>query len=208
MRILVTGFEPFGGEKLNASWEAVSALPERLGSMEILRLRLPVTFEGCLTPVISAIRSMHPDAVLCVGQAEGRSAITPERVAINLDDARIPDNAGCQPADRPIRAGGPAAYFATLPVRRMADSIRDAGIPAVVSYTAGTFVCNHLMYGLLDFCAKECPEVRAGFIHVPCLHEQVSDKQNTPSLSREDILRGVITAVEASASGHIEEHEA
>ena len=197
MRIMVTGFEPFGGDTINASWESVSALPDRIGDTEILRLRLPVTFEGCLPPVIAAIRAEHPDAVLCVGQAEGRSAITPERIAINLDDARIPDNAGCQPVDQPIRANGPAAYFATLLVKRMAQAILDAGIPASVSYTAGTFVCNHLMYGILDFCAREYPTIRAGFMHVPCQPEQTVNKENTPSMSKEDILQGVMAAISA-----------
>ena len=197
MRILVTGFEPFGGGIINASWEAVSALPDYIGDTEIIRLQLPVTFDGCLPPVISKICAEHPDAILCIGQAEGRGAITPERVAINLDDARIPDNSGYQPVDRLIRPDGPTAYFATLPVKHMVRAIRDAGIPASVSNTAGTFVCNHLMYGLLDFCAASYPAVRVGFMHVPCQHEQADDKQNTPSLSREDILRGVIAAISA-----------
>ena len=197
MKILVTGFEPFGGDALNASWEAVSALPDRIGGADILRLRLPVTFSGCLDPVTAAIRDQHPDAVLCVGQAEGRGALTPERIAINLDDARIPDNAGCQPMDQPIRSDGPAAYFSTLPIKKITQAIHAAGLPAAVSYTAGTFVCNHLMYGLLDFCAASCPGLRAGFMHVPCLTEQAAGKQNPPGMSREDILRGLTAAISA-----------
>lgn len=214
MRILVTGFEPFGGETVNPSWEAAARLPDRLGSAEIVRLRVPVTFEGCLPPVIRAIEHEKPDAVLCLGQAGGRSGLTPERIAVNLDDAGMPDNAGFRPADRPVRADGPAAYFSTLPVKAIAESIRQAGVPASVSNTAGTFVCNHLMYGVLDYCAENCPELRAGFMHIPYQHEQAVGKQNAPSLSGEDILRGVMVAVKVieqqilSASGHIEEDKA
>ena len=197
MRILVTGFEPFGGETINPSWEAACVLPDHIGGAEIVRLRIPVTFSGCLPPVLDAIRKLSPDTVLCLGQAGGRPGLTPERVAINLDDARIPDNAGCQPVDRPIRTDGPAAYFATLPVKRMTEAINEAGIPAFLSNTAGTYVCNHLMYGVLDYCAGNCPGIRAGFMHLPYSHEQAAGKQNTPSLSKEDILRGVIAAIEA-----------
>ncbi len=197
MKILVSGFESFGDEDINASWEAVRALPEQIGDAEIIRLQLPVTFEGCLPPVIAAIREECPDAVLCIGQAEGRRTITPERVAINLDDARIPDNVGFQPVDRPIRMDGPAAYFATLPVRHMAAAIIEAGVPSSLSCSAGTYVCNHLMYGLLDYCARNYPAIRAGFMHVPCQPEQTAGTENTPSMSREDILRGVIAAIRA-----------
>ena len=122
MKILVTGFEPFGGETVNPAWEAVCAFPDEIGGAQILRLRLPVTFDGCLPPLIEAVQRERPDAVLCVGQAGGRAAITPERVAINLDDARIPDNAGQQPTDQPIEPDGPAAFFTTLPVKAMVPS--------------------------------------------------------------------------------------
>ena len=197
MTILVTGFEPFSGETVNPAWEAVSALPDRIGGADILKLRLPVAFAGCLPPVAAAIRDRRPDAVLSVGQAGGRSGLTPEWVAINLDEARLPDNDGAQPRDQLIRADGPAAYFSTLPVRQMADRIRESGIPAVISYSAGTYVCNHLMYGVLDLCAREFPGIRAGFMHVPYCHEQVLNKQNTPGLSREDILRGLKASIDA-----------
>ena len=201
MKILVTGFEPFGGETVNPAWEAVCAFPDEIGGAQILRLRLPVTFDGCLPPLIEAVQRERPDAVLCVGQAGGRAAITPERVAINLDDAHIPDNSGQQPTDQAIEPDGSAAFFATLPVKAMAQSIRDAGVPASLSYTAGTFVCNHLMYGLLSWCAREAPRIRAGFMHVPYQHEQTVGKQNAPSLSGEDILKGVTAAVSAIAQG-------
>ena len=196
MKILVTGFEPFGNETINPSWEAVRSLPDLRGA-ELCRLQLPVAFDGCMAPVEESIRQWHPDAILCVGQAGGRFGLTLERTAINLNDARIPDNTGYQPVDQPIRPDGPAAYFATLPVKLMAESIRNAGIPATVSFSAGTFVCNRLMYGVLDLCARSYPGIRAGFMHVPYQHEQVLLKQNTPSLSKEDILRGVTAALEA-----------
>ena len=197
MKILVTGFEPFGGETINPAWEAVQALPDRISGAEILRLRLPVTFAGCLDPVTDSMLRHRPQAVLCIGQAGGRAAITPERIAVNLDDTRIPDNAGEQPVDRPIAADGPAAYFSTLPVKRMAEAVRAAGVPAAVSYTAGTFVCNHLMYALLHWCGRHAPDTRAGFMHVPYQLEQTAGRPGVPGLSRGDILHGTEAAVRA-----------
>ena len=139
-----------------------------------------------------------PDVVICVGQAGGRTAITPEKVAINLMDGRIPDNAGYQPVDVPIRADGPAAYFATLPVKAMVQRMQDAGIPAAVSYTAGTYVCNSLMYTLLFLIDRKFPSVRGGFIHVPYAMEQAVNKPlGTPSMDLRQISRGLEKAVEA-----------
>ena len=169
MKILVTGFEPFGGETVNPAWEAVRALPNEIGGAQIVRLRLPVTFDGCLPPLIDMIKREQPDAVLCIGQAGGRAAITPERVAINLDDARIPDNDGFQPVDAPVVPGGPAAYFSTLPIRAMAEAMRAAGADAQISNTAGTYVCNSLMYAVLHGMHTRRPGLPCGFIHLPYL---------------------------------------
>ena len=152
---------------------------------------------AALAPVAEAIEREAPDAVLCLGQAGGRAAITPERVAINVDDARIPDNAGEQPVDRPTVPGGPAAYFATLPVKAMAEAIRAAGVAAEVSNTAGTFVCNHLMYAVLHLLAERYPGVRAGFMHVPFVPEQTGDKPGQPSMPLADMVRGLTAAVGA-----------
>lgn len=197
MKLLLTAFEPFGGESMNPALEAMKRLPDRVGEIGIVKVKVPVTFAGCLAPVAEAVGREAPDAVLCLGQAGGRSAITPERVAVNLDDARMPDNAGDAPVDRPVAPEGPAAYFATLPVKAMAAAIRDAGVEAAVSYTAGTFVCNHLMYALLHLLAERYPGVRAGFMHVPYAPEQVRDKPGTPSMPLEDMVRGLTAAVEA-----------
>ena len=197
MKLLLTAFEPFGGEAVNPAEEAMGRMPDRVGDVEIVKLAVPVTFAGCLAPVAEAIEREAPDAVLCLGQAGGRAAITPERVAVNVDDARIPDNAGEQPVDRPAVPGGPAAYFATLPVKAMAEAIRAAGVAAEVSNTAGTFVCNHLMYAVLHLLAERYPGVRAGFMHVPFVPEQTGDKPGQPSMPLADMVRGLTAAVGA-----------
>ncbi len=197
MKLLLTAFEPFGGEAVNPAEEAMGRMPDRVGDVEIVKLAVPVTFAGCLAPVAEAIEREAPDAVLCLGQAGGRAAITPERVAVNVDDARIPDNAGEQPVDRPAVPGGPAAYFATLPVKAMAEAIRAAGVAAEVSNTAGTFVCNHLMYAVLHLLAERYPGVWAGFMHVPFVPEQTGDKPGQPSMPLADMVRGLTAAVGA-----------
>ena len=147
MKILITAFEPFGGETINPALEAVSRLPERIGDAGIVTLRLPVVFGESAEALREAVRRERPEAVICVGQAGGRAGISIERVAINVEDARIPDNAGDQPRDRTIVPDGPAAYFSTLPIREMEKAVRDAGIPAAVSNSAGTYVCNSIKIG-------------------------------------------------------------
>ena len=201
MKLLVTGFDPFGGEAVNPAYEALQLLPDRIAGMEIVRLEVPTVFGAAGETLTAAIRTHRPDAVLCVGQAGGRAAITPEQVAINLMDGRIPDNAGYQPAGEPVLPGGPDAYFSTLPVRAMAERIRAAGIPAAVSYTAGTYVCNYLMYTLLHLAATEFPGLRGGFIHVPYAMEQAVGKPSgTPSMDLRQIARGLSCAIEAIAA--------
>lgn len=198
MKILLTGFDPFGGERVNPAFEAVKLLPDTIAGAQIVKREVPTQFVRAGEVLEAAMTAHRPDVVICVGQAGGRAAITPEKVAINLMDGRIPDNAGYQPVDVPIRADGPAAYFATLPIKAMVQRMRDAGIPAAVSYTAGTYVCNSLMYTLLSLIDRKFPGVRGGFIHVPYAMEQAVGKPlGTPSMDLHQIARGLEIAVEA-----------
>ncbi|MEV6829007.1 pyroglutamyl-peptidase I [Amycolatopsis sp. NPDC051102] len=180
-RVLMTGFAPFGGEPVNPSWQAVSLVSAHRD--DVVAVELPCEFAASLPALRRALDEHRPSLVVCAGQAGGRSEVTPERVAINLVDARIPDNAGAQPIDVPVVPDGPAAYFTTLPVKACVAAIRAAGVPASVSHTAGTYVCNQVFYGLMHLLATEFPGVRGGFVHVPFSPEQVaaSGKQ-APSL--------------------------
>lgn len=198
MSILVTAFDPFGGEKINPALEAVKALPSTIAGTNVITVEVPTVFGKAIEAATTAIDEHQPSAVLCVGQAGGRFDITPERVAINLDDARIADNDGNQPIDKPIVEGAPPAYFATLPIKAMTAAIRDAGVPASVSNTAGTFVCNHIMFGVLHHLATVGPKgARGGFVHVPFIPEQTVSKPGQPSLSTETITKGLTAAIEA-----------
>ena len=168
--LLITGFMPFGGDPVNPSWEAVKALPDRIGGFSLHKLLLPVEF-GCAADLAYAeAQAIRASAVLCVGLAAGRTAVTPEAIGINIRDARIPDNAGVAPKGEPIEPDAPAAYFSTLPVRGMVEAIRSCGVPSALSYTAGTYVCNDLLYTLLHRFANI--GTRAAFIHVPAISEQ------------------------------------
>ena len=190
-KLLITGFEPFGGEKINPSWETVARLPGEIGGYALTRLRIPVVFGKAAEQVIAAAEKLHPDVILCVGQAGGRDAITPEFVGINLRHAAIPDNAGNQPKDEPIIPGGDCAYFSTLPVRRMAEAVSAAGIRAKVSYSAGTYVCNDLLYTLLSHFRESA--VRVGFVHIP-----YSAAQNkAPAMEPGHMIRGLAAAIAA-----------
>lgn len=199
--ILVSGFQPFGGQEVNPALEAVRALPEQIGGARIERVEVPVTYRQAFEPVCAAIEEVEPQAVVCVGQAAGRSCVTVERVAINVDDCEQPDNAGTIRCDVPIDEAGPAAYFATLPVRDMVRAIEAAGLPAAVSDSAGTYVCNHLMYLVLDHAARKRPGMLGGFVHVPLLHEQVirGEMRGKPSMSKADIVASLTAALEALA---------
>ena len=200
MKILLTAFEPFGGEKVNPALESVARVSDRIGDAQIVKLTVPTVFYKSIDVVASAIEAERPDAVLCIGQAGMRSELTPERVAINVDDARIPDNEGNQPIDRPIFSDGAPAYFSTLPIKAMVKYIREAGIPASVSNTAGTFVCNHLMYGVLYTLSKNYPDVRGGFMHVPFSTEQAAAKSGgIPSMSIKNMVTGIEAAIRAIA---------
>lgn len=194
-KVLITGFEPFGGERLNPSWEVVKQLNDlELVGTRIVARQLPCVFGAALEALNAAIDEVQPLMVLAVGQAGGRTDITIERVAINVDDARIPDNQGQQPVDEPIVAGGPAAYFSTLPIKAMVSSMREAGIPASVSQTAGTYVCNHVMYGLLHRLSGQ-REVKGGFIHIPYLPEQAAAQPGAPSMAASTVLFALELAV-------------
>ncbi len=198
MRILVTGFDPFGGEKVNPAFEAVKLLPGKIAGAEIVKLEIPTVFGKCDKVVAEALRARRPDVVLSIGQAGGRFDMTVERVAVNIADGRIPDNEGNQPIDQVIRPEGENAYFATIPVKAMVERIRSRGIPASVSYTAGSYVCNYIMYCVLHLAATEFPGLRAGFIHVPYLPAQAIGKPSpVPTMSVENIAQAIEAAIEA-----------
>jgi len=191
--VLLTGFDPFGGATLNPSWLAVQALHgRRLLGHTLMAARLPTVFGDSLRTLQALLAQHRPALVVCVGQAGGRSALSLERIAINVDDAPIADNAGAQPIDTPVAPGAPAAYFSTLPIKAMRAALRREGLPAEVSQTAGTFVCNHVFYGLMHALATQ-PELRhtrGGFVHVPWLPEQ-----GTPSMALDDVVRGLRVAL-------------
>ncbi|ASJ06232.1 pyroglutamyl-peptidase I [Thermococcus pacificus] len=197
MKVLVTGFEPFGGESINPSWEAVKALPDEINGAELVKHRLPVTFGGVREILPRLIVKERPDVVVLTGQAGGRPNITVERVAINVMDSKMPDNEGFAPEDEPVFEGAPAAYFATIPIKAIVKALREEKIPASVSNTAGTYVCNTAMFTALHTIAVAGMETRAGFIHVPFSHEQALDKPR-PSMAQETINRAIKRAVEVS----------
>lgn len=200
MQILVTGFEPFGGEATNPSMELVKALEPQIGAAHIHTAILPVTASGGLQAALRAIEEIGPDAVVCVGQAGGRCAVTVERVAVNVDDFSIPDNEGQQPRNLPIVEGGPDAYLSTLPIEKMVEAMRGAGVPAAVSNSAGTYVCNHVMYGVAHYLAQHRPGAVSGFIHIPYLPQQVLDKPDKASMGLELALRGLTAGLEVLAA--------
>jgi pyroglutamyl-peptidase len=200
MKIMVTGFDPFEDEPINPAWEAVRRLPDEVDGAEIVKVQIPTSFGRSAEVVREAILVHDPDVVVSVGQAGGRFSVMPERVAINIDDGRIPDNDGNQPIDETIRPDGPPAYFSTLPVKAMVTAMKSAGVPAAVSNTAGTYVCNHIFYSVRYLVDREFPGKRSGFIHVPYLPAQVVDKPGLPSLSLADI----VTALTAGLSAIVE----
>lgn len=195
MKILLTGFDPFGGEKVNPAFEIIQRVKEDLEGNQIIKLEIPTVFKKSIEVLKKGIEEIKPDYVLCIGQAGGRTALTVERVAINIDVARIPDNEGNQPLGTSIFSDGETAYFSTLPINAMVKAIQYLGVPATVSNTAGTFVCNHLMYGALYLAKKEFKEIKCGFIHVPFLPIQVIDKPNMASMSVDDMVRGIEASI-------------
>ncbi|VTU40384.1 Pyrrolidone-carboxylate peptidase [Variovorax sp. PBS-H4] len=196
--VLLTGFEPFDQDALNPSWEAVRALQGwRCAGATVQARRISCVFGVALQELDAAIGELQPQLVIGVGQAGGRAEITPERVAINVDDGRICDNAGCQPIDMPVVAGAPAAYFSTLPIKAMVRDLRAAGIPAAVSNSAGTFVCNHLFFGLMHRLSTRplATGVRGGFIHIPYLPEQAARFPGAPSMALDTVIAALRIAV-------------
>jgi len=191
MKVLITGFEPFDGEKINPAWEAVKLLPTQIGNAEIIKLEIPTVFKKSSDKLIENIKSLSPDVVICVGQAGGRYEFCLERVAINIDDGRIPDNSGYQPQEEPIDPNGPTAYFSTLPIKNIVKNLKKSMIPSVVSNTAGTYVCNHIMYSLLHYISQNNLKIKGGFIHVPYVPEQVLDKKNAPYMELNTIARAL-----------------
>ena len=200
MKALVTGFEPFGADAVNPSRKAVLRLPARLGDLAIETRVLPTVFGRAIAALDDALVTVWPDIVLCVGLAGGRAELSLERVAVNVDDARIPDNDGQQPFGRPVVAGGPAAYFATLPIKAAAGALREAGLPAVVSNTAGTFVCNHVFYGLMHLVVTRHLPVRGGFLHVPYLPSQAACLSGAPSMALDQIVQGIEIVLRVAAA--------
>ena len=197
MKILVTGFDPFGTDSINPSIEAVKKLPDTIDGAKIIKREIPTVFHKSADVVREAILAEKPDYILNIGQAGGRTDLTPERIAINLDDARIEDNEGQQPIDQPIKNDGDAAYFSQLPIKGMVDYMKKEGLPASVSNSAGTFVCNHIMYQTLYLTANEFPEIKAGFMHIPFMTEQVVDRAEKPSLSLDNIIKGIEASIKA-----------
>lgn len=201
MKILVTGFDPFGGEKINPALETIKRLPDTILGAQIIKLEIPTVIGKSLAKITEAVEKENPDVVLSIGQAGGRSEITVERVGINIDDCRIPDNEGNQPIDEPVVKGGPAAYFVTIPIKAIVENIKAYKIPASISNTAGTFICNHVCYGVAHLAAQRTAAekpMKSGFIHIPFLPEQVIGKPAlTPSMSLETIVSGITHALEA-----------
>lgn len=197
MKILVTAFDPFGGESINPALKVIQQLPSQIKGAAITRLEVPTVFRKSAQILEAAVRDRQPDVVLCIGQAGGRAGLTPERIAINQDDARIPDNEGQQPIDVPIQEKGQSAYFSTLPIKAMVEAIQAIGLPASVSNTAGTFVCNHLFYQTLYLADTAFPEMKVGFLHIPYLPEQVVNKPHHPSMNAGDMVKGIVAAIEA-----------
>lgn len=190
-KLLITGFDPFGGENINPSWEAVKLLPDIVGDYVLTKIQIPTVFDKAVKVVLQEAEKIIPNAIICVGQAGGRNAITPEVVGINLKEANIPDNEGNMPINECIKNGGDVAYFSSLPVRKIVQKVKEAGIPCALSYSAGAFVCNNVLYSLLD--NYRDTNVQVGFIHVPFLPEQA--KENQPSLPLQKIAEGLKIAI-------------
>lgn len=203
MKILVTGFDPFGGEQVNPAFEAVKLLPDTIAGAEIIKLEIPTVFSKSGQVVEEGIKKYSPDVVINVGQAGGRSCVAVEQVAINLAEARIPDNNGEQPINEPIKSDGETAYFTNLPIKAMVQNVREHGFPCHISYSAGTYVCNCVMYQVLYMIHEKYPNIRGGFIHVPFSAEQVVNKANgTPWMSITDIEKCLEYAIEAVVKNH------
>ena len=204
-KILITGFEPFGGEKINPAFEAVKRLPDEIAGAKIIKKEIPTVFKKGADSVIDSIEQYQPDYVLCIGQAGERSQITPEWVGINFQNARIADNEGNMPMQKRIVEEGPEAYFTMLPVFRMVERMKENSIPANVSYSAGTYVCNDVMYSTIHACKIKYQSTKAGFMHVPFATEQtVNHPAGTPGMNLSDIVRAIQISIEAILEGDVD----
>lgn len=200
MKVLITGFEPFGGEVINPALEAVMNVKNKLEHIEVIKASLPVVFHQSIKVLENLVQLHDPNVVICVGQAGGRTSITLERIGINIDDARLADNEGNTPVDQKINPQGPDAYFTTLPIKAIVSAINEKGIPAQVSNTAGTYVCNHILYGLCDYIALNALDIKAGFMHVPYAPEQAVNWPGRPSMSLENIVLAIETTIHISCT--------
>ncbi|MGX7262945.1 pyroglutamyl-peptidase I [Enterococcus crotali] len=208
MKVLITGFDPFGGDAINPAYEAVKMIPDEVAGAQVVKLEIPTVFKESGELLKAVIKELEPDIVICVGQAGGRSAVSLEQVAINLAEARIPDNNGEQPIGEKLEETGETAYFTSLPIKAMMKNIQAHGLPAYISYTAGTFVCNAIMYRLLYMINNEFTDVKGGFIHVPFESAQVIDRfVETPSMPLETIAQSLIYAIEAAVKTEIDIEE-
>ncbi|EJS76763.1 pyroglutamyl-peptidase I [Bacillus cereus] len=203
--VLLTGFDPFGGESINPAWEVAKSLHEKtIGEYKIISKQVPTVFHKSISVLKEYIEELTPEMIICIGQAGGRPDITIERIAINVDDARIADNEGNQPVDVPVVEEGPAAYWSTLPMKAIVKKLREEGIPASVSQTAGTFVCNHLFYGLMHELRKHDQKIKGGFVHIPFLPEQASNYPSQPSMSLSTISKGIELAIEVTTEVEVD----
>lgn len=196
MKILMTGFEAFDGEKINPSWEVLKKINVNLKNVEIRKIQIPTAFKKSFEKLLEEIKNFNPDYVICLGQAGGIADIHLERVAINIDDARIPDNLGYKPEDEIIFEDGENAYFCSLPIKKILNEIKNKDIPCSVSNSAGTFVCNHLIYSILYYINKNNLNIKAGFIHVPYIEQQILEKENTSYMELEKIVLAIETTIE------------
>ncbi|NWK69253.1 pyroglutamyl-peptidase I [Bacillus paramycoides] len=203
--VLLTGFDPFGGESINPAWEVAKSLHEKtIGEYKVISKQVPTVFHTSIQVLKAYIEELTPEIIICIGQAGGRADITIERVAINVDDARIADNEGNRPVDIPVVEEGPIAYWSTLPMKAIVKRLREEGIPTSVSQTAGTFVCNHLFYGLMHELEKHDKKIKGGFVHIPFLPEQASNYPGQPSMSLSTIRKGIQLAVEVTTEVEID----
>ncbi|WP_150467663.1 pyroglutamyl-peptidase I [Francisella sp. SYW-9] len=196
--VLITGFTPFGGENINSAWQAVKGLPDTIDGATIVKKQIPVSFKSSTEKLDSLIKQYNPDIIIDVGEAGGRSAVSLERVAINVDDARIPDNDNNQPKNKKISENGKNAYFTKLPIYKIDSLVKKQGVPVYISNTAGTFVCNHVMYHLLELLNDKYPKKIGGFIHVPYTPAQVVNRKDTPSMNSADATQALIKAIQVS----------
>lgn len=189
-KVLITGFDPFGGEKINPAWEAVKRISE-MEEVDLVKLQIPTSFQKAAEKVILKIEEENPDIIICVGQAGGSYEVLAERVAINIADGRIADNDGYQPVDEIIQENGENAYFSSLEIKKIVLKLKEAGIPAAVSNSAGTYVCNYVLYSVLHYIQEKKKNTKAGFIHLPYLPEQVLDKRETPYMELSTMVKAL-----------------